>query len=196
MEIIVDEKCHISQPFINKNALNITSNDSIIVFSGASNNGKKWSPSNFSKLCELIILKLNTKIILAGGKDDVSEGIEIMKEVSAIELSNQIGSLSLVELCELIGGSKLLISNDTVAVHIAVSLGIPCVCIAKGDLYGRFLPYPFSISNRTHSVFPRNLSANSKNQDQWSLLNIDEVLINDVYSAVVSALTNSRILAN
>ena len=35
-----------------------------------------------------------------------------------------------------------MVSNDTSAVHIAVAVNTPVICILGGAYYGRFLPYP------------------------------------------------------
>ena len=45
------------------------------------------------------------------------------------------------DLVELIRASRLLIGNETSAVHIAVAVDTPSVCILGGGHYGRFMPY-------------------------------------------------------
>lgn len=187
-ELITSEKSDLKYPYINKDRLNILPNQSIIIFSGGSDINKKWSSKNYNNLCQRIIDELDTNIILAGGNGDTKDGLEIQNGLIGDRLSNQIGVLNLAQLCELIGGSKLLISNDTVAIHLAAALNIPAVCIAKGDLYGRFVPYPPKINNKIFSVFPKSLIAEDQDQNKWSSMNINDVLLEDVYHAVLKAI--------
>ncbi len=192
-EFLTEEKCDLTKPTIDKAKLTIINHNSVVLFTGGSDNNKKWPSENYTNLCRLIILELNQNITLAGGKEEIEENLKIERQVSNQLVTNQTGRLTLIELCELIGGSKLLISNDTAAVHIAVALDIPTICIARGDLYGRFIPFPKNIYNKVISVFPKNVITENKNYDQWSLLNINEVLIEDVYSASLKALVNLQI---
>jgi ADP-heptose:LPS heptosyltransferase len=53
-----------------------------------------------------------------------------------------------------IAESQLLLSNDTGAVHIAVAVETPCVCISNGNHYGRFVPYPASLAANFSVVLP------------------------------------------
>ena len=52
------------------------------------------------------------------------------------------GQTTLWELAGLLRQSRLTISNDTGAVHIASAVGTPTVCILGGGHFGRFVPYP------------------------------------------------------
>ncbi|MDB5120207.1 MAG: heptosyltransferase family [Sphingobacteriales bacterium] len=187
IEALTQEKCDFTRPFLNLDELNLEPNESVIIFPGGSESNKKWSASNYNSLCRMLILELNLKIILAGGNDDIEDGEIIQRGIRKTHILNKIAKLSLIELCELIAGAKLLISNDTVAIHIAATLNIPTVCIAKGDLYGRFVPYPKHIAPQTHCVFPPYLVP-SHNQDKWSVLNINKVLPEKVFSTVISTL--------
>ncbi|MDB5142370.1 MAG: hypothetical protein JWQ66_1083 [Mucilaginibacter sp.] len=188
LEIIAGEKCCFTKPFIEKDKLNITPNNSIVIFPGAGNTNKKWPPSNFNKLCLRIIEELKTNVILAGANDDVSLGLQISNGIRDERLSYQ-ADLNIIELCELIGGANLLISGDTAAIHIAALLGIPGICIAKGDLYGRFIPYASDISDKIYCVFPGNFIADSQKYDQWSPFTINDVLPEDVFDTIAMVLT-------
>jgi ADP-heptose:LPS heptosyltransferase len=185
-ETFTGQKCEFTKPFIN--GLNIAQNESIVIFPGGSESGKRWSAENFHQLCNKIITKLKTNIILTGGKDEVAIGEEISNGFSTAHLSNKTGTLSLVELSAVIGGSKLLISNDSVAVHLAVALNIPVICLSKGDLYGRFIPYPKHIYNKLENITPGSFNPAADKYTQWSLSDINEIPVDDVFNAARSAL--------
>ena len=42
----------------------------------------------------------------------------------------------------LVAGASLLVSNDTVAAHLAAQAGTPCLVLLMGENYGKFFPYP------------------------------------------------------
>ncbi|MBD1394704.1 glycosyltransferase family 9 protein [Mucilaginibacter glaciei] len=195
-EIIAEEKCHYNKPFINKQKLNIVYNNYIVIFIGARDRNRKWSNRNFSDLTKLIISNLNVNIIFAGGEDEIADGLMIQQDLAMKGVINKIGALSLIQLCELIGGAKLVICSDTVAVHIAAALSIPAVCISKGDLYKRFIPYPDHIENKINSLFPVAFKADAAAYELWSELNIDAVQLIDVYNAVVSTLQLHNLMPN
>jgi ADP-heptose:LPS heptosyltransferase len=188
-ELITGEKCLVEKPVIEKHQLNLIRNYSIVIFAGAGHQHKTWAPSHFNRFCQRVIEELKTPIILAGGNKDADRLKEISEGIRA-EFVSCKAELSLIELCELIGGANLLISGDTAAIHIAALLDIPAVCIVKGDLYGRFIPYPPGTSDHITCVFPRNYHAAAKNYDQWSPFTINDVMIDDVFNATAKALTS------
>ena len=192
MEALTAESCAFTQPVIEKESLHIIKNDSIIIFTGASSPDKKWPAKSFNMLCRSICADYKTNLIVVSGKDEVDETAIITNGI-AIESISVKTNLNLTELCELIAGAKMLISGDTVAVHIAAALAIPAVCIAKGDLYGRFVPYPPKISNIVTTILPPGYLAKKENIDQYSGFDIADVTVGDVYKTVKNILNGVRL---
>ncbi|WP_462267055.1 glycosyltransferase family 9 protein [Mucilaginibacter sp.] len=190
-ETITEQNCDYRKPFIEKQRLNIVNNDSVVVFIGASDESRKWTNKNFSDLSKRIIYDLDKNVILAGGKDEMTDSIKIQQNGATHHLINKTGQLSLVQLCELMGGAKLVVCSDTVAVHIAAALSIPAVCISRGDLFKRFIPYPDHIENKITTIFSPDFNADDATYNNWSSLNINSVLLSDVYNAVESTLKNN-----
>jgi ADP-heptose:LPS heptosyltransferase len=187
-EVLTEQTCNFRKPFIDKQQLNIVANNNIVIFIGASDKNRRWANRNYSELSNTIISKLNMQVVLAGGADEMPDGLKIAQDAPTANFTNKTGQLSLVQLCELIGGAKLIVSGDTVAIHIAAALAIPAVCISKGDLYQRFIPYPDDIENSITTVFPPDFKADVSNYNNWSTLNINSVQLNDVYNAIESTL--------
>ncbi|MDR6940420.1 glycosyltransferase family 9 protein [Mucilaginibacter pocheonensis] len=188
-EIITGEKCSLTRPYIDKSRLNLTPDNNIVIFTGASDSSRKWDNKNFNVLCKMILSNLDSRVILAGGKDEVQDGFKIEDGLAAHDnFFNKIGTLNLVQLCELIGSAKLLISADTVAIHIAAALCVPAICISKGDLYGRFIPYPGHVANNITCIYPNDLKANDVHYAEWSKHSINTVLPKDVYTAIENVL--------
>ncbi len=65
---------------------------------------------------------------------------------------NLAAKTTLPEFVEVIRRAKILVSNDTAAVHISAAVGTPSVCILGGGHYGRFLPYSLETENSTTPV--------------------------------------------
>lgn len=69
-------------------------------------------------------------------------------------IEDYTGKTNLVKLIELIAHADLLVSNETSAVHMAVSTNTRFVCISNANHIGRFNPYPAHIYNQGTYVYP------------------------------------------
>lgn len=111
-----------------------------IVFPGASKAYKRWSAASFSELLRKLSQQCPWQAVLCGSSNeiDLCASVVNMSQVTILDFS---GKTSLPELVELVRGAKLLVSNDTSAIHIANAVDTPSICILGGGHYGRFLPY-------------------------------------------------------
>ena len=116
-----------------------------ILFPGASWHGKQWPASHFAQVLEQLHQRRSWRAVLCGSLEELAlcQSVMDLTEVTSV---NFAGKTTLAELTELIRGSRLLISNDTSAVHIAAAVGTPAVCILGGGHYGRFMPYTEKIN--------------------------------------------------
>jgi ADP-heptose:LPS heptosyltransferase len=183
-ELICGEKCDFERPFVEVPELNIKLNNSVVIFAGAGHDNKKWDVASFNRICVLITQELKLPVILAAAKHDRKQIAEISKGIATDLLSCRY-ELNLIELCELIAGAEVLITGDTAAVHIAAVLGVPAVCIAKGDLYGRFIPYPKYIVGHITCIFPAGYNPEIGNHNRWSAFTINDVGVDQVFAAIV-----------
>lgn len=141
--------------------------DYAVLFPGGSVPFKLWSPLNYAFVAEHLAVAHGLKIVLAGGPADVQMAREIrLKAASSCQMVDLTGKTDLSALARLIAGARLLISNETSAVHIAVSVGCCVVCIASGHQFGRFYPYPPGSYNRIRYAYPPELMNSSENVDQ------------------------------
>jgi ADP-heptose:LPS heptosyltransferase len=113
--------------------------NSIIICPGSNEEYKIWSPLNFGKLVnELHTIYKNTEIkVLCGpGEENLGKGIsEVTKHAEIIDLSDINILISEIASC------RMVIANDSAAIHIAVATNTPNICIFNGSRYGRFVPY-------------------------------------------------------
>jgi len=106
----------------------------VAVHPGASCISKRWSAYKFGRVADELMDKHNVKIVIIGGPSDV----KTVKEVETGMLHRPIilsEEHSIGEVAALLKKCKLLISNDSGPVHIAVAVGTPVVSI-----FGRLDP--------------------------------------------------------
>jgi len=129
--------------------------DYIVVVPGSSLALKQWPVERFAELSECIHRMLGSKVIVCGSQSESYLGKRLLALVAGDEaewIEDWTGKTSLVELVAVIKGSKMLIANDSSAVHIAAAVGTPSFCILGGGHFGRFVPY--RIENETTRHIP------------------------------------------
>ncbi len=165
-EELISSSIPIQKPFIEKAILkdNIKG-EYIIVFPGASDIKKMWSAENFGILCKKIAEDKNLRIIVCGSDSDKAAA-KMIKKISGIQnIEDKARDGSLLELLELIANAKLLITNDTCALHIGASLNTKTICITNGLHFGRFHPYPDEMSNFVMTIYPDDDLNKNRNFD-------------------------------
>ena len=113
-----------------------------ILFPGASWTGRQWPASAFAELLVQLERQFALKALLCGSPAEARLCAEIVSTSGQANCINLAGRTSLAELTELIRGARLLVGNETSAIHIATAVATPAVCILGGGHYGRFMPYP------------------------------------------------------
>lgn len=125
--------------------------DYYILFPGAGVESKQWPVSYFGELAKLIYRATGWTGIICGGPEDKRLGAAIEK-YHDISLQNWVGRTTLAELSAITAGAKILIGNDTSAIHIAAAVSTPSICIVGGWHYQRFVPY--RVEGQTNRPLP------------------------------------------
>jgi len=89
---------------------------------------KRWSSEGFARLIGLLKENYPCEILLFGGPEDV----EVVGRVQALcsrPTVSLVGKISLRELTAALGLCRILITNDSGPMHIAVARGVPVVAI-------------------------------------------------------------------
>ena len=89
---------------------------------------KRWLPERFGQVADSLIEKLGAKVIFLGGKEDEALCIEISKGMKNKPFI-AAGTISPLQSAALISRGKVVLSNDTAPMHIAVAMRIPVVAI-------------------------------------------------------------------
>ncbi len=120
------------------------SGEYIIIFPGASWHGRQWPIDFFAAVITHLHKSHGLQTLLCGSSTERTL-CQIVSDTARVTTLNFAGKTTLPELLELIRGARLLISNDTSAVHLAAVACVRSVCILGGGHYGRFLPYPETV---------------------------------------------------
>jgi len=115
-----------------------------IVFPGASWIGKQWPVGSFAAALLALQRRHGWQAVLCGAPNEAAL-CQAIAHAAAVNCINLAGETNLSELAEVIRGARLLIGNDTSAVHIAAAVDTPAVCILGGGHFGRFMPYPDTV---------------------------------------------------
>lgn len=135
----------------------------VVLFPGASARAKRWPAARFAQLARTLHERYGAEfgLVLAGSPDDAGHARQIKQAVgNAPWLIDYCGRTSLPELAALLHGARLLVSNDTVAAHLAVQVGTPCITVLMGENYGKFFPYPPTLHQApSRCLFPPSMEA-------------------------------------
>ena len=139
----------------------ITDTEYIVVFPGASHIKKMWAAENFGILCKMIRDVKDINILICGSDSDKASAKKILKISGVKNIEDKTRDGSLLELIEIISKAKLLITNDTCALHIGAALNTNTICITNGYHFGRFHPYPEDMLGYIKTIYPdKNLIIN------------------------------------
>lgn len=101
---------------------------------------RKWPMEYYTQVISFLFSKQNVKILLIGGKEDVSYVSQLEKIVSVDKerILNLTGQISLKELISLMKVSYLYLGNDSGPLHLAEACGLPSI-----SFFGPESPYVY-----------------------------------------------------
>ena len=88
---------------------------------------KRWPVENFAAVARHFIATRKAKIVLLGATGDVPIAQEFSQLVPSAD--NRVGRTSLAEFMEALVAARLVVCNDSGAMHVASALGVPTLSI-------------------------------------------------------------------
>lgn len=168
-----------------------------VIFSGASIKYRMWPIERFAEIAVRVNKATGWNVVVVGGKQEEFLGNKITELLlnSKIGCTNLVGKTDLIDLATVIKQAKLLIGNETSAVHMAATVRTPSVCILGGGHYGRFLPYNIEtdlnrIVTKEMDCFQCNWQCIYDYSDSGIWRCIDEVNVEDVWNSVTCLLND------
>lgn len=105
---------------------------------------KKWPETYFVELIKLVRSKMGKKVLLLGGPEEVELNKRIKESFKFDEGVVDVGTNNPLKVfCAIVSLCRLIVSADTMAMHIAIALGVPVIalfgptCAQEIELYGR-----------------------------------------------------------
>jgi heptosyltransferase-2 len=134
--------------------INLNSNDLVIGFHPGSailknHSHRRWEPEKFASLGQILINKLNSKILLFGGPEET----ELKKVINSlinspdsiiVETDNLAHTVALIKKC------NLFVSNDSSLMHVASAMKIKVVAVI-GPTNPHYI-YPWKTEHRIVSL--------------------------------------------
>lgn len=156
----------------------------LVIVPLASVPSKSWDIKNIIATIEQVSTHFE-KIILVGGPDSIATCAEIEKALQNNKLINRSNKTNLSELFDLIAESKLVISPDTAAMHMAILSKTPLIAITNGTMWQRFTNYqPYMNSFYKLITPPHVVMQKNKLKINFTRAEINEIKVAEVVNAV------------
>lgn len=147
------------KPFLNTDKFDSfdLNKEYVVVFPGANHSKRKWDKEKYSIVIAHLLKNYELDIVLAGSISDYIIADDIFNKLKSERVKNFAGKTNLPQLAKLISDSKLLISNETSAIHFAAVVNTPFICISNGNHFGRFHPYPKEMGLKAIFIYPKEI---------------------------------------
>lgn len=142
---------------INKLPSELLDVDYLVVVPGTSLVLHQWPVEKFAELITLVKQKYEFKVVICGAPNEIELGSRLRQLIHG-NVIDYIGKTSLVEYVSIIKRARLLIGNDSSAVHIAAALGVKAISLLGGMHFGRFLPYSLEQDTELARPLPAAIS--------------------------------------
>lgn len=108
---------------------------------------KIWAENSFAEVVQNLIEKEDVFPIVFGGAEDEEKGNRLIEKWR--RGANAAGKLNIREAAAALSRCRVYLGNDTGTMHLAASVGIPCVAIFSAiDWAGRWIPF-----GNNHKIF-------------------------------------------
>jgi ADP-heptose:LPS heptosyltransferase len=149
---------------------------------------KKWTEGGYAELANRFVGELGAKVLLLGGPAEVERNQRIAT-IAQFPLINTGNDNPIRKFAGIVGNCDLMITGDTLAMHIAIGLGIPVLvmfgptCHQEIELYGRGakIVSDFECSPCYLSLCPKENTC------------MDAISVKTVYEIAVGLLRNTRL---
>lgn len=88
---------------------------------------KRWYPEKFAEVARAYAERYD--IVIFGGPGEVEMARDIESRLEGVNVTNMAGKTSVSELCAMIGGLSLFVTNDSGPMHVAAAYQVPTVAI-------------------------------------------------------------------
>lgn len=159
-----DVNLHLQRPFVFAAK---TNEPYIACFIGASTKSRRWIAKGWIQLVHLINKNYSLPVKIIGVAPHKEEAVEIAAKTNAKAITNS----SLPDVVDIINNAALVIANDTMMAHLAVSCNVPVVIISSGNNFTRFTVYEEAGIKNVFTVYPNLVNKKRKSLGDDALYN-------------------------
>lgn len=173
----------------------------IVLSLGAGQPSRVWPASRFADLVRYLRnAHPDYRIMLTGAPGEEPFANDLLTQLDRLaNVTDLTGKLTLLQLIELLNEAALLVANETGTVHLAAALQTPTVVVSQGKSLVRWHPYPATVNQSVHYVYPPELEAQRPNFaaiaerfNPESPLSIQDVSTQSVINEVQLLLRNDK----
>ena len=113
-----------------------------VIVPGAGNFRRMWPIDRFARLACAVAERHGLRLVVCGSAGEQSLAKNLARQSGLADALVLAGLTSVPELVEIIRRARLVIANDSSAIHIAAAVATPSLCLLGGGHFGRFIPYP------------------------------------------------------
>lgn len=199
-ENLLEEKIDISKPFIDDNDLNkIELNVKLppkffLIFLGGGAKFRRYSVDNWIRIVKKIHSNYSIPIVLCGGHSEVNDSLKFIEKYSK-NIINIVNKTSLTEMIKIVEKAELVLSNESFVPHLCVALNKQVIVVSNGNHFGRFTPYPKSMTKNYYAIYHPEVEKDLENYEKLSnayqfisKLNINEIDYEKVISKIEEVL--------
>jgi ADP-heptose:LPS heptosyltransferase len=144
---------------------------------GAADIYKMWPIDRFIKLAKKLI-ENGEKVVILGAENEKYLGDKIIKEVNNKNIINMCGKTNLITLANIVNNLKMLITNDTGTMHLAIALKTPTISLFSATDSKTIGPYQDLEIHRViqkDGSFIQKLPKKKRDDLAMKLIEVDEV---------------------
>jgi ADP-heptose:LPS heptosyltransferase len=153
---------------------------------------KRWFLERYLELCRRIVARHpNVGLVVLGGPEDRAEGERVLAAVGPERALNLAGETDIIESAAALAHCRLYIGNDTGTMHLAATMGVPCVAIFTSR-ENREVWYPWGDAN---AVLRRDLPCSGCMLERCEVERmrcLDLISVDDVWAEVAPRLDALR----
>lgn len=151
---------------------------------------KRWFLPRYEALCRRIVAAhAEVGLVVLGGPEDRAAGDVLQRAVGSERLLNLAGDTDIIESAAVLARCGLYLGNDTGTMHLAASMGVPCVAVfTSRENRDTWLPW-----GEEHQVLRRELACSGcmlERCEQERMRCLDLISVDDVWQALAARLAS------
>lgn len=113
---------------------------------------RRWPSENFAELSKRLLEEFNVKLVFIGGKEDIEYTNLVVNSINSENAVNLAGKTSIKQLIALFKQAKLIITNDSGPLHLALAMKKKTV-----SFFGPETPVLYGPLEKGNLVFYKNI---------------------------------------